>query len=116
MKTLFILALLVASFPAQAAITVKDCEPQDWKDISDALSNMKIQAGAKFKGEVVGLLAEEMAPQCQVQQEVGGHAIPGNHFKLYELTSGSRTYKISVHTSIENPSDSGVSIIKLNAN
>lgn len=110
----FLFAALILAAPAYANENGKDCGPQDYAALNQAL-NGKIESGAKLRGEITGLLAEEMGPRCtRITDDRPG--IPGDHFDEYDLESGSRTYKIFVHTSVESPLSASVKIIKLNAN
>jgi len=91
MKTILLIAALGFSASAFAA----DCTTQDWQVISQAL-NSKASSGAQYQGQVIGMMAEEMAPRCMNISNPDVVGIPGNQYYTYELISGQRDFVLQI--------------------
>ena len=114
MKSAFCLLALFASttttFAAPAEMV--SCKAADYRQIESALDRMVVLGGANLKNDVLSLLRQEMGPTCNVLLARPQIGIPGNHSTTYILASGSETYQIVIHTSVEMPRSAGVYITK----
>jgi hypothetical protein len=95
------LAILFASFNATAAIVKRDCEFQDYQNLTAALEG-EVRYGAEYVTQINGILVQEMGPVCKVvYNTVPQISVPGDKTTEYELSSGETSFTISVTQSME---------------
>lgn len=106
-KSVIVLLALSFSITSQAATIRTPCKVADYQvlfSILDASSAVRFSKGAKYKGELVGLLAEEMGPRCDVvSSDQILNTIPGDKTRIYEISSAVTKYTVTYETSIESP-------------
>jgi len=97
-SALFFAAAAVLVSANAFADTRKSCDYSDYVLLTQVLNGHAIiQAGAELKGEVIGMLTEEMGPKCElIIPTAPVIGIPGDKFSNYELSSGERMFKITV--------------------
>lgn len=102
MKTFFFLSALLFSTHASAEVIRRDCKFADYQTMTDAVSHEEIRSGKQLRNEVLGVLREEMGPQCfSVLDTSMLVSIPGDDASDYELVTGSSTYHIRIVKSFE---------------
>lgn len=92
----------VISMNASAEVLKRRCDAKDYQLIVTALQKGRILAGQEKKNAILGVLAQEMGPQCnQLISTDAQIGIPGDKHSVFELISGSGRAEITIVTGIE---------------